>query len=515
MEAYNEQGLSGYIQIPVGDKNITTELSVDFTLPDYQPDIKRLLKITASVLPPSKYIGDSEAEFAGNVDYYVLYTGSDNEIYCAPLTSEYKIDVPIEKSAELTAINISGNASIASDMISGRVISPRKINIKCRLKSKVRLFGDVLPDNGFGGSDDGETEVLYGSGDACRELFGVGELLRLTDDMIIDSRDGETRVICADGKPLVTEVSLSTGAVSCRGELYLKLLMSKEGGGEPYTAVRKIPFSQTIPIDGAEIGCTACVCGTVTEMSIDVGDNRITADIGMILEVIVMKNERVSYIKDIFSTTHQSNCEYKTLSLPIEGRANGCNFTFSDSMMLDEAGISPECSIIDVTGSAVADSIECNDEKHIVVGRVRLNILMKRDGEYSCADIEFPFRYTADIKMKADCVETDTQCSLSVVSARARLDSERIGVDMEIGVCIGCTQNGSITMLESVSFGDELCIDKSEYVICYPSSDDSLWSVAKRYGAHIERLALANKLDRESAPDAHDSIDGVSYLVIE
>lgn len=514
MEAYNEQERSGYIQIPVGDRNITTELSGDFTLPDYQPDIKRLLKITASVLPPSKYIGENEAEFAGNVDYYVLYTGSDNEIYCSPLTSEYKIDVPIEKNTDLTAINISGNASVTSDMISGRVISPRKINIKCRLKSKVQLFGDVLPDNGFGETDDGENEVLYGREAACRELFGVGELLRLTDDVIIDGRDGDTRVICADGKPLVTEVSVSAGAVSCRGELYLKLLMSKESGGEPYTALRKIPFSQTVPVDGAESGCTACACGTVTEMSIEVGDNRIAADIGVILEVSVLKNERVSYVKDVFSTTHKCTCEYKTLSLPIDGRSYGFNFTLSDSMTLDEAGISPECSVIDVTGTAVADGVERIDEKNIIMGRVRLNILLKRDGEYSCADIELPFRYAAEFKMNKNGIESDTQCSLSVVSARVRLDSERIGVDTEIGVCIRCTQNGSITTLESVSFGDELCVDKSEYVICYPSRDDSLWSVAKRYGAHLERLATANQLDRESAPDSHNSIDGVNYLVI-
>ena len=97
MERYNTTLAGGYMQIPVCDKTVSTDLSGDFTLPDYQPEIKKLLRVTASVLPPSKYIGNGEAEFTGNIDYYVLYMGSDNGIYCAPLTADYKIDVGVGK----------------------------------------------------------------------------------------------------------------------------------------------------------------------------------------------------------------------------------------------------------------------------------------------------------------------------------------------------------------------------------------------------------------------------------
>ena len=67
-----------YMQVPINEKTLSTELSGDFTLPDYQPEIKRLLRVTAEVLPPQKYVGDSEGEISGGIDYYVLYTGSDN-----------------------------------------------------------------------------------------------------------------------------------------------------------------------------------------------------------------------------------------------------------------------------------------------------------------------------------------------------------------------------------------------------------------------------------------------------
>ena len=48
------QTLGTYIQVPINEKSVMTDLSGDFTLPDYHPVIKRLLKIGAAVLPPAK-----------------------------------------------------------------------------------------------------------------------------------------------------------------------------------------------------------------------------------------------------------------------------------------------------------------------------------------------------------------------------------------------------------------------------------------------------------------------------
>ena len=46
----NEKSVMGAeLQLPVADKIVTTELSGDFTLPDYHPEIKRLLWVNASV----------------------------------------------------------------------------------------------------------------------------------------------------------------------------------------------------------------------------------------------------------------------------------------------------------------------------------------------------------------------------------------------------------------------------------------------------------------------------------
>lgn len=513
MEYNNYSSVGGYVQVPISDKSVTSELSGDFTLPDYQPEIKRLLRITATVLPASKYIGDREAEFAGNIDYYVLYTGSDNEVYCAPLTADYKIGVPIENAGDMALANMMGYAMISPDMISGRVTSPRKLSIKCRLRARARIFGDMPIEDGFDKAD-GSTEILRGSEPVSRTVCCAGEILRVSDEIISNTGDGELRVIGADGKALVNEVTCSDGSVNCRGDLYLKLLMSKENGTAPYSTVRKIPFSQTIASEGVGIGSTASANATVSEMNITVDDGRVGIDVGMMIESCACKQERMNYIKDIYSTAHEAICEYKTVEMPRAAHSFNGNFTLGETMTLEEAGIAPSSTPVDVSGSVYAEDYSFENGRCAVNGKAKFNILLEKEGEYSTTDIEMPFRYETDITSLGGLRAPNALAQGEVVNARARFDGERLGIDAEVSMSGNVWDSGEVKMLDNVSFGDEIKRNSGEYVVCFPTESDSLWSVAKRYGTPLSSVTQANMLSDTGSPDSADSLDGASYLII-
>ena len=69
------------IQAPIGDRTVITELSEEFSLPDYQPEMKRLLRVRATVLPSDQYVGAGNVECSGRIDYSILYTGNDGALY--------------------------------------------------------------------------------------------------------------------------------------------------------------------------------------------------------------------------------------------------------------------------------------------------------------------------------------------------------------------------------------------------------------------------------------------------
>ena len=55
------------LRLPICDKELTTEESHDFTLPDYLPEIRKMLRVTVTVDAPESYASASEVEYAGTL----------------------------------------------------------------------------------------------------------------------------------------------------------------------------------------------------------------------------------------------------------------------------------------------------------------------------------------------------------------------------------------------------------------------------------------------------------------
>jgi hypothetical protein len=70
-----------------------------------------------------------------------------------------------------------------------------------------------------------------------------------------------------------------------------------------------------------------------------------------------------------------------------------------------------------------------------------------------------------------------------------------------------------VKILSEASFAPAEPMPRAELEICYPTGEDTLWSVGKRYGVSPDELAFANGLSAD-APGEGDSLQGVRYLLI-
>lgn len=504
----------GELELSVVDKNITSEISNDFSLPDYQPEIKRLLRVMASPLPPSKFFGAGEAEFTGNIDYYVLYMGSDNEIYCSPLTGEYSITVPIEKNDYVDITDkLDAVVRIVPENVSGRVTSPRHVTVKCRLRTHVCVYGDgkILTDIS---GDNENTEKLYGDVENARLCFGTGEVSELNDEMISDNRDGDVRVICADGHVLISEVSSGKDEVICRGEVQIKLLIGKENGDLPVSNIRRMPFSGIIACDGANPEAYAYAKGTLSELAVTVEEGRIVTECGIILECICQKNEKKRYLADVYSICGTGECTYETISVSKGICCFNKNFTFSESVTLQEAEISDGLSVADSSGVAVIDGYDFENGKCKIFGKCRFNVQLSDGTDYSSREVELPFKYEYDIPVSCGSGNLNCGAESSMISCRVRIDGERIAFDSEIALYGRIWENCEHTFLGEYRQGDSEKRKNADITVCYPKRDDTLWSVAKRYSASIDGLICNNNLSKTHPLNSSASLDGVDFLII-
>ena len=505
----NHEGM----QIPLCQKTVLSEVSGDFSLPDYQPEIKRLLRIRPCVLPAEPYAGSGNAEFTGTLDYYVLYMGNDGGLYCAPLHTEYALSVPFEQGECEVDLCM---ADVEPESVVGRVSAPRKLSIRCRLRSDVRIYG-MLPaaEQSRGVVDPFSVERLQGEQTLAQIGCGVSEAVRLSEDILHDARGRNMRLVCAEGQVHVQEAVAGEGVVNCRGEVELKLMMSAEEMGSlpdpmPTYLTRKLPFSGSIAVSAARAGCECCVTGCCAELSVSVEETYMHAELSVLLKAHVMRNRPVCYTKDIFSIKRECECVHEAYALPVAIRALGGNFTQSDSLSLAEAEIPAGGSIVDVCGSADAEQMSWEKGRCTLSGTAHYVVLMSADGEVSPHEISMPWRYELECARAPE----DWRAHVQVLSCRARVDGERIGVDAEIACAAELWDTAPVSVLRSVSFGEGKERAGGAFTVCYPAQGDSLWSVAKRYATALGAVRKANDLDADAPADAPESIEGCKYLIV-
>ncbi len=518
MDDYTKNGRSGglRVQAPICDKQTVTELSSDFTLPDYQPEIKRLLRIRATVARVDKYIGVGNAECSGVVDYSILYSANDGALYCATESCEYQFSVPIEMTSDFELNEgLVCDAEIRPEVVNGRVVSPRKISVKSRLRSRVRLFGTKLLEEDIGGVAPDTLERLRGSAECARLFVGGAETLQLGDEILCDPQAGDTRVIQTEGQVFVSEASAGSGVVNCRGEVCLKLLCCIEASDAlPTVQLRRIPFHAAISTDGAEVNCECCAEGVCSDLHVMVEEGRIVCEVSVHLQAYAQRNETVSFTRDLYSTAAAGDCRYTSC---VFSKSLGCvngNFSLNTTLSLEEAGIPSGASLIDLSVTPSVSSLECDRGKSYLVGKCRCQAVL-RDGEETVTqEFELPFRYETDQNCDDGTQVTDYHATVDAISCRGRMDSERIGVDAELAVSMALRGESRFDMLSEAHFMEEDSDMGAVYTICYPSREDTLWSVAKRYRRPIGAVSELNSLAGSPAADSPDSLMGVKYLIV-
>lgn len=514
MEQYKQEKGAGWtVQAPLCSKQIVTELSTDISLPDYQPEIKRLLRVCVTASPPDKYVGAGSAEISGSVDYSILYAGNDGALYCANQTQDYRLSVPVEVPPDFDPVEgILCDARSISESAVSRVSAPRKLSIKCRLRTGVRMYGMRSPEERFTGTLAGALQRLTGDAECARSFFGVSEPISLADEILMEKGERELRVVNAEGAVFVSEAIAGSASVHCRGEVCLRLLCEEEGGGGCILLTRRIPFAEEVPTVGAEVNCACCADGVCTELRVTVEEGRILCDVVLRLHTQAQRNELLHYTKDLYATGTECEVKRTEYVFPKALRCLNGNFSLNTTLSAEECRLPTGCEILDVTASAIATDLTVDHGKLFLVGKCRCNLLLSEEGERNGREIEIPFRYEPERAGEESI--TDWEASVEVISCRARADGERLGIDAELAVCLSAYGETRFWAISEVTAGQTLSDVTDRYRICYPAREDTLWSVAKRYHRPIEALSEENSLTGAAGADGADSLEGVNYLLI-
>ncbi len=478
------------IYLPLCTKTTTTELTSDFSMPDYQPEIRRLLRVRTTVTPPSSYVGAGRAEFAGAVHFHILYSGNDGALYSATTAENYEISAPIDRDSDVDfSDDILAFCDIEPEMTVGRVTAPRKLSLRCRLRAQIKAFGRHRFCERIVGEAAG-IERLMGES-TCAWLTGrAGESFTLSDEITPEVKDGELRVISSDATVNVSETVPTEDGVGCRGEVTLRLLTCRDGSDElPTVSLRRIPFSITVPTDdfNAETACRATGC--CTDITAEVtADGRVLCELAAAVTVEGQQNVPVVYTADLFSTERQNDATYTEYRFPRAERCVSGNFTQSIYEPLNAFGLDENCEIVDITATAAVENITCERGRRVIAGNTRIHLLTHMEEEYAGHEITLPFRYETDGE-EGELMLSSVEVTMT--SGRARVEGGRLGVECEMAVSGRFCIEERLTALTEARFGE--AVEKStDMIIAFPGRDESRWGLAKRYHVAVDVIERLN-----------------------
>ena len=141
--------------------------------------------------------------------------------------------------------------------------------------------------------------------------------------------------------------------------------------------------------------------------------------------------------------------------------------------------LSQGAQIIDSSANIALDKCSLVEDKYVLAGAASVGVLYKNEGEIGYSDVNIPIRYQWQAESKAAPVSFDV--SAQARNLRVKLSEENRCVDAEISACVDCFGASSANAVERVIFGGAMPARDSELIVCYPSTQDCVWSVAKRY----------------------------------
>ena len=498
------------------ERTLSVDAGGDFELPTHFPEISKLIKVNVRPSAPTRFISGSGVQINGGIDYSAIFLGSDGEIYCASFPDEYSVSAPFEGDSGALADKIEVSAKVCPDNVTCRVSGAARISIRCRLSVKVLALTEDKRDFGLRSENGGRYLKLIKKVPSCKGLFGVKDDMVLTSS-VDTSKDG-TRYLYSDCKVLVTDTAAGDGYVDCRGYAAIRHLMTYKG--EIYSVSDKISFSETVELDGACSSASVSVAGLCTEaipVTCDFGaesDGKTEISVKLCLTAAALVPCEREYVKDMYSSERECTLELAGATLPTLVACKNGNMTFGGREELSKLGISSEVmNIFDVSGVARVESVEKDGDAFVAKGKARFSFVYSgaETGEYTLAECELPFRY--EFEGNGDGVSR-FDAAVSVVEPRARVEGERISFDCELAFSICAFGDSEICSVVAVKGEGAERKERKGITICYPDASESLWSIAKRYGAPFEDVARENGLDRTADADEISMPAGARFMII-
>jgi hypothetical protein len=485
----------------------THDVGAEYTLPDYLPDITRLLKVSAYAEAPEKYLSAASMEYDGRIVYSVLYATAEGEIRCAAFDGDYSGSIPAPEADDFSLIHMTASAENPACRLSG----PRKLSIKCRLSVHMDICKTAETDPVIGGKAyaGAESDLQYRKKrvDFAREIHASERAIPISEDVETEpSMPQIERVVYVNLTPSAFEARCSDGKINYSGAFLADILyQSADAESEYISFTRKIPVSGTAEAEGVTEDSIALCRAESTGLDFrpqtdELGETKtVEIDFDYSVYMRAFAPAVCELTADVYSLTYETSCESEGWKYLTPGACKTFNFSFNEGAELDCDNVT---EVICAVPRAQITSVDKTGSKTSVSGTLTFHTVLCADGAYSGKAFSFPFKSETDAGRYPELFSYSAEAYAS--AAGCRIAGKKISFDTEITVCLAIFGEKEAQAVRSCTvFTDRPAegAPGADVIIYYPTRQDDLWSIAKKYNTTVQRLASLNGITKET-PDS-------------
>ncbi|BED92803.1 MAG: DUF3794 domain-containing protein [Candidatus Paraimprobicoccus trichonymphae] len=477
-------------------------VDMDFSLPDYCPDIQKILKCQVKPAIISKNVSGDRLNIDGNVNINLIYTDSEkSSVRCYENTSPFSCYVELKSGFE----NSIYNNEIKLGYINCKAVSPRKIDVHGAFTVHTKVYNkeDINITSNVNGEDIQQQVLnlnfsnLVGN---SQQVFSVNEVLNLSQNQI-----SPEIILRSDINFNLEDYKFVSGKIIIDGNFILRILYIGAADLNQIDFIEySIPISQIIEVPNVTEKSKNIINIEILNYKLNINNevdsennNLITADIKAIASVMSFEDKKIKLISDVYSTNYVINNEYENIKLSKLEDVLNLNFSDKKTIELSEFRIS---SVVDIWANVNNISSEHKDGKIIFSGKTNLNILAF-DTESMPFYIEraIEFEFENDFVSENSNLEVDSK--IIPLSLNYKMSgSSNLEIQLNYKLHSNIFSCYKYKTISESSTEKEIPKDKdtnSGLIIYYSEPGEKLWDIARKYYTSVEEILKENNLEAE------------------
>ena len=471
-------------------------LDLDVSLPDYCPDIQRILKCQVLPCISGHSLNGDRLETEGVVRVRVLYLDSrEDTVRCCEMESGFSSVIPLRETPEAGAAQVTTRL----EYVNCRAASPRRLDIH----GAFSICAQVLESRRQPVCTHSEEEGLEQRCEtlSASALAGLGEQqFTLTETLEINSSKPPAEAILRSRcYCVVQDFRPVSGKFLAKGTVRLEVLYTSSLDGSSLERMDfEIPFSQMIDCLGASEECRCSLRMEVTNHSIQIRSDangepmRLETEVRMSAFARACRDQELTFVTDAYSTQYETELDYTQIQ--VSGLDDVVQETAIEKVAMEPSGELGR--VIDVWNEVSNVSGEIQNGQITFSGKMNL-CLLAADSQ----GVPFYQEKLADFSLSRawNGPEEDRRvsCWAQVGPVGYRITGGT-GLELSAEIFLGgtVTHTASCRAISGMHGDESRCKEENRAVLSlyYACERESLWEIARSHGVSVRSLCEENGL---------------------